>query len=368
MAGRMNSELPTLNQVMARAHLRLLLVAVVLSAISLMIVGASMIRSSAQHNLDLVAQSVSYTVEPAILFGDRPAIREGISSIAGDNVAFVEVRNPEGDILAVWMHPASANRSWFTDIVNRLIWPAPCVRHVTKGGATIAEIRVYGSSIGILGYAATGVTIALFCLGLTVMATKLLAKRLDQDVILPLRRFAQAAHSVRNERAFSTRVPAAGIAEVNRLAQDFNALLSELQRWHSSLTSENEELAYRASHDPLTGLGNRDLFETQLVDAIEKSSRTNIAFTVLYIDMNKFKNINDCHGHDAGDAALIEVASRLRQTLGREDSTFRVGGDEFAVIVRSSVQETNVKIVTQRIQDAMQPAMQLPTGSGFSFR
>jgi nitrate/nitrite-specific signal transduction histidine kinase len=82
-----------------------------------------------------------------------------------------------------------------------------------------------------------------------------------RDIIRPLRGLASVAHAARRERSFDRRVPEAPIAELNELGNDFNALLDELEVWHSHLQSENQTLAHQASHDSLTGLPNRAFFE-----------------------------------------------------------------------------------------------------------
>jgi diguanylate cyclase (GGDEF)-like protein len=90
------------------------------------------------------------------------------------------------------------------------------------------------------------------------------------------------------------------------------------------------ELEYRANHDPLTGLGNRALFRRHLDEAVGGPDRR---WTVLLLDLDDFKDVNDSLGHDAGDVLLIEVARRLRRALPGEALATRLGGDEFAVLL-----------------------------------
>ena len=92
------------------------------------------------------------------------------------------------------------------------------------------------------------------------------------------------------------------------------------------------QLAHLALHDPLTGLPNRRALAEALERAIARAQRTGLPLAVLALDLDGFKAINDRHGHPAGDAALIEVAARLRRTIRRSDLVARLGGDEFAVI------------------------------------
>ncbi|MBK5961338.1 hypothetical protein CCR97_24490 [Rhodoplanes elegans] len=91
-------------------------------------------------------------------------------------------------------------------------------------------------------------------------------------------------------------------------------------------------IAYMALHDPLTGLPNRTLFRSRLEQALDRQRDRGVPFAVLCIDLDRFKEVNDCHGHAVGDALLLRVAHRLRRCLGEGDVAARVGGDEFAVL------------------------------------
>jgi diguanylate cyclase (GGDEF)-like protein len=123
--------------------------------------------------------------------------------------------------------------------------------------------------------------------------------------------------------------------------------------------SEKEQhvLAFRASHDGLTGLANAELFRRELRDAshtVEPGRMT----SVLFIDLDDFKNINDTLGHEAGDAVLIATAQRIRTCLREADVGARLGGDEFAVLLRDIADEAAAFIVARRLTAALaQPTM-----------
>ncbi|MGZ4715496.1 MAG: diguanylate cyclase domain-containing protein [Acidimicrobiales bacterium] len=93
-----------------------------------------------------------------------------------------------------------------------------------------------------------------------------------------------------------------------------------------------DDLEYEASHDPLTGLGNRALFLSCLHSAAERFGERG-SFAVLYIDLDRFKNVNDSFGHGAGDELLLEVGRRLASTLRQGDVIARLGGDEFTILL-----------------------------------
>lgn len=354
--------LPNLRQLLARVHLRLILFAVALAAASMVVSGVIVIRNHASRNLELIARTVAYTVEPAVVFEDRQAIREAIVpvvSVAG--VGRVEVRDAAGQVLAQWDPEELGYRSVIARTADRMFWPRPSVRRIERGGVTIAEVRVHGNSNSILRYALSGAIIALSCILLTVIATRILARRLQRDLIDPLDHVAEVAHAVWRDRTFEKRVPSAGIAEIDRFGQDFNALLAELQGWHAGLTSENAELARRATHDGLTGLGNRALFEQGLAQAIAAAAPDDDTFAVLYLDIDEFKAINDHHGHASGDAALIAVAERLRNAIRPVDSAYRLGGDEFAVLLALLEDRGQIDSVLSRIRQAMEQPFRLPS-------
>ncbi|HEX4846653.1 MAG TPA: CHASE sensor domain-containing protein, partial [Novosphingobium sp.] len=211
MASRPNAPLPTLRDLLARANLRLILFSVLLATLSLVLSGGLVIRNYAQRNLELVARTVAYTVEPAVLFDDREAIREGIVSVAaGRGVERVEVHDARGRLLADWQSPETGPLAAISRVANTVIWPDPAVDQVHRGDQHIAEVRIYGNSEGILRYALVGAIIAAVCLALTLLATRILARRLQSEVVLPLEHVANVAHAVREERAFDKRVPSAG--------------------------------------------------------------------------------------------------------------------------------------------------------------
>jgi len=104
---------------------------------------------------------------------------------------------------------------------------------------------------------------------------------------------------------------------------------------HEDITdrARNEKrIAFLAQHDLLTGLANRALFAEKLDDAAKRLQRHGTTFTVLMLDLDKFKNVNDTLGHPAGDQLLVEVAQRLSSSLRDTDVLARLGGDEFAII------------------------------------
>ena len=97
--------------------------------------------------------------------------------------------------------------------------------------------------------------------------------------------------------------------------------------------AQAEQIHYMAYHDPLTGLPNRALFKDRLQHATDIARRVNSPLGIMFIDIDRFKVINDSLGHEGGDAVLIEAAKRIRACLRASDTACRMGGDEFTVIL-----------------------------------
>jgi diguanylate cyclase (GGDEF)-like protein len=93
------------------------------------------------------------------------------------------------------------------------------------------------------------------------------------------------------------------------------------------------ELRERALHDPLTGLPNRALFNDRLSSAIAAAQRNDTPLSLLMLDLDAFKAVNDTRGHRAGDMVLVEIATRLSGTLRESDTAARLGGDEFVLML-----------------------------------
>ena len=122
---------------------------------------------------------------------------------------------------------------------------------------------------------------------------------------------------------------------------------------------ETEQLRRQALHDPLTGLANRTLFLEQLQSALARLERHPGPVAVMFIDIDRFKHINDRLGHEAGDQVLCTLAARLNETLRPEDTVARLGGDEIAVLCEHVVDGQHAMAIAERIIDACRTPIRL---------
>jgi diguanylate cyclase (GGDEF)-like protein len=117
--------------------------------------------------------------------------------------------------------------------------------------------------------------------------------------------------------------------------------------------SAEDRLAYMAQFDALTGLPNRTLYLDRLAHAIDAAVREHTPVAVLFVDIDRFKAVNDTLGHGVGDELLVQIAQRLKSTVRSGDTIGRLSGDEFALVLSPLAQPDHAAIVGQKINDAL---------------
>lgn len=153
---------------------------------------------------------------------------------------------------------------------------------------------------------------------------------------------------VRGERFFGVLATGADEAVPGGLAAALHAV-----RTQTSLALEGDalsaELSLRATRDPLTGLGNRQSMRDRLTAAIARARRSGRPVGVLLLDLQRFRQINEVHGHDAGDEVLRVAADRLRAGVRTEDTIGRLGGDQFVVIAEDLRTAQDIVVIAERL-------------------
>lgn len=178
---------------------------------------------------------------------------------------------------------------------------------------------------------------------LLIIAIIFLANRVSALISRPL---GELESSVRKfaEGNLSVRTTINSNNEIGSLAKAFNKMAEDIQRNNLELikyqhelegrvVERTQEIEFMAYHDSLTSLPNRTMFSRLLNQNIEHSRKHGKRFAVLFIDLDRFKNINDSLGHEAGDELLREAGVRIKRCLRSNDIVARLGGDEFVVIL-----------------------------------
>ena len=247
-------------------------------------------------------------------------------------------------------------------------------------------------------------TYVLWSLATVVLAvaTVGIALRLGRSISKPLQELARYAHAINDGQLDAeptapsdkspreTRVAFSALADLvaslrlldakaNALATcDFDApalreplpgrlgrsLESSVTLLSGSIVERNQlqtHLAHEATHDSLTGLGNRPAAITAIHSALVRSGRTGSAAALLFIDLNEFKAVNDSHGHEAGDEVLRQVGARLALEVRAGDFVARLGGDEFIVMAETIADVADASDLAQRLIDAISEPISIGT-------
>lgn len=136
-------------------------------------------------------------------------------------------------------------------------------------------------------------------------------------------------------------------------------LLERTLRYAIERKQTELHLARLAHYDPLTEIPNRILFRDRLEHAIRLAERDNTAFTLMFIDLNGFKQVNDTFGHDAGDALIRICAERLSECMRRSDSVARMGGDEFTLLLQNIESQTDIAHIAEKVIESISHPAQI---------
>lgn len=165
---------------------------------------------------------------------------------------------------------------------------------------------------------------------------------LQKTLFQRLQNTVDGMNIIKRKQDFSIRLFEYGNDEITKLEKSFNRMMVSLQE-------AQFEIQFQAEHDPLTGLANRKMFHRGLEKSIAQTRLGYEKFAVLFIDLDRFKVINDTMGHRTGDMLLIDVGSRLRQCIREGDFPCRMGGDEFCIITVPMADVAEAEQLAQQI-------------------
>ncbi|CDK99259.1 putative diguanylate phosphodiesterase [Magnetospirillum gryphiswaldense MSR-1 v2] len=148
------------------------------------------------------------------------------------------------------------------------------------------------------------------------------------------------------------------VRDTDGKVQNFVAVISDI----TSRKQVEERLSYAANHDPLTRLPNRTLFQERLTRAIARASRNHNLVALLFIDLDRFKQVNDTMGHLAGDMLLQQVAERLSSCIRQGDTVARLSGDEFTIILEDVQDPRDAAVVGHKVLRLLQEPVALTGG------
>ncbi|GAA0787127.1 putative bifunctional diguanylate cyclase/phosphodiesterase [Marinobacterium sediminicola] len=141
--------------------------------------------------------------------------------------------------------------------------------------------------------------------------------------------------------------------------RELESVVANLHREIEERRLAEERIRHLAQHDSLTGLPNRSLFDQRLETQLQQAAATGRKLAVLFIDLDRFKHINDSLGHHEGDMLLRTLAERLRQGAGHENTLARIGGDEFVTLLNNVEPYERIEQLIHRMQNALTPPIHI---------
>ncbi|MEN4053122.1 EAL domain-containing protein [Sulfurimonas sp. NWX79] len=172
------------------------------------------------------------------------------------------------------------------------------------------------------------------------------AKMLMSSIIEPIKQINEVLTKISHED-FSKRIRITSEDELGKMSQMLNNSISMLQ-------TTFYELSTLVNYDKLTNLPNRKMFQEKIEKCINRCQKSEELFSVMFIDVDNFKNVNDTYGHTAGDKLLEIIAKRMKTHIRSGDTLARLGGDEFAILLQNLKNPTVPGNIANKILDAMQ--------------
>ena len=226
-------------------------------------------------------------------------------------------------------------------------------------GWHVAALQPASETFALANAAETRILLAA---AVVLLVAAVLAVILSRAISRPIRTVGIAMRRI-TDGDLQQRVDPPGLGEIDDLADSFNLMAGELEERSSALQAEMEErdraeekIKYQAYHDSLTGLPNRMLLKDRLDVAQADSRRTGEPLAVMFLDLDRFKLVNDSMGHSSGDELLLGVSDRITGALREGDSLARVGGDEYVLLLpRVSGPERAVEAARRVMQSLRKP-------------
>ncbi len=300
------------------------------------------------------AASAAWTLDPRL----AREVAEGIISAAGVISVMIQADLRDGDYQQlVYLEKPALKHGGFTHwIAQKYFLEGSYIsRQLTIGGQGQArdagKLTIEFDPQHVAAkYIASTYSIVIYRLFESFLIGLLLWLVASWLITKPLRRSAKAVARVGPEvlyrDSYSLPIP------VSHDANELGQLLHHTNQLVERLTNSQVELRRLATRDPLTGLANRTLIKEQLVNMLAQATRTGSKIGVIFLDLDRFKTVNDSLGHDIGDDLLIAVANTLLQEIRQQDAVGRLGGDEFLFLVPANGL-SDVVVLAERIIEAL---------------
>ena len=377
---------------------KLTLIIVVISSVSLLLASIAFIttdrintREALGNNLRTMADIIAANSSAALLFGDTLAGEENLGFLeAQEHIEAVEILGLDGSEFVSYRkestghaHPRKpdfgTNNILFRDNHIELF------SNITHEGEIIGVVYIRSDTKAVRERLIWFLGIVCVVLLTSLLVTLMLSAQMQRIITDPLLRLSAIARQISIEKNYSLRVIGKGKDELGNLVVDFNKMLDEIQLRDNELkdhktqledrvtqrTRELEEsnnqlsqskrqaetvakrMEYHAHHDDLTGLPNRILLNDRINTELAHARRQKSMMALLFLDLDRFKLINDSLGHAIGDQLLRVISRRLKNCVRDEDTIARLGGDEFMILLPRITSSSDAGRVGRKITEAL---------------
>jgi len=341
------------------------LIAGVLSVIFILVYQYYGEKANVENANQTLTKILAKNIAPAVLFDDSKNIKESLLSLSYEKkVKQAFAMDEKWKLLGSYSRENSPTNAILSSLNSKTEqfwdgWDLYTINSINIDNKDIGSLVIVTSmNEFFMHIAREAFFISLFIIFGVALAYKY-HTILSKEILMPISKLNESTNIIIETKALTARVGVYNNDEIGELAKNFNVMLDKLYQSHDELNKQKDLMAYKAHHDQLTGLPNRALFNDRLEFALIKASRKESVVAVFFLDLDRFKEINDTYGHDAGDEVLRVFAQRLRESIRAEDTLARMGGDEFMIIIEDHVNPDTSAIVAQKIVDSMKEPITL---------
>ncbi len=341
------------------------LIAGILSVLFILVYQYYSEKANVEHANQTLTKILAKNIAPALLFDDSKNIKESLLSLSYEKrVKQAFAMDDKWKLLGSYSRDNSPANTILSSLNSKTEqfwdgWDLYTISSINIDNKDVGSLVIVASmNEFIMHIAREAFFISLFIIFGVVIAYKY-HTILSKEILTPISKLNESTNIIIETKALTARVGVYNNDEIGELAKNFNVMLDKLYQSHDELNKQKDLMAYKAHHDELTGLPNRALFNDRLEFALIKASRKESVVAVFFLDLDRFKEINDTYGHDAGDEVLKVFAQRLKESIRAEDTLARMGGDEFMIIIEDHVNPNTSTVVAQKIVDAMKEPIEL---------